>query len=186
MAFWSSHEEREILEIVRLINPTLTRHSNELHEIKQLIRECCAETQRKLDLILKALPKGNMALTFGKPQPDSTTPRSTDLSPTSGSETDIQTIPCTEVETDADGNAVTLNPANVTWAIDDVTIATMTQNSDGSATFQAVKPVPPATNPRTANITCTDTVTGVVGTGTLTVTTAPGGNMVLTFGPATP
>lgn len=101
-----------------------------------------------------------------------------------GTETDTQTIPCTEVETDSDGNPVTLNPANVVWAIDDSTIATLTQNSDGSATFQAVKPVPPATNPRTANVTCTDTATGVVGTDTLTVTTGPGGTMVLAFGTA--
>jgi phospholipase C len=101
-----------------------------------------------------------------------------------GRETDTQTIPCSEVETDAAGNPVTLDPANVVWAIDDPTIATLTQNPDGSATFKAVKPVPPATNPRTANVSCTDTKTGVVGTDTLEVDDSPTqpGKMILTFG----
>ena len=101
-----------------------------------------------------------------------------------GKETDTQTIPCSEMETDGQGNPVTLNPANVQWAIDDPTIATLTQNADGSATFKAVKPVPPAVNPRTANVSCTDTKTGVVGTDTLEVDDSPTqpGKMVLTFG----
>jgi phospholipase C len=101
-----------------------------------------------------------------------------------GKETDTQTIPCSEVETDAAGSPVTLDPANVVWAIDDSTIATLTQNPDGSATFKAVKPVPPATNPRTANVSCTDTKTGVVGTDTLEVDDSPTqpGKMILTFG----
>lgn len=101
-----------------------------------------------------------------------------------GKETDTQTIPCSEVETDAAGNPVTLNPANVKWAIDDPTIAELTQNADGSATFKAVKPVPPAVNPRTANVTCTDTVTNVIGTDTLEVDDSPTqpGKMTLVFG----
>jgi len=105
-----------------------------------------------------------------------------------GKETDSQTIQCTEMETDGAGNPVTLNPANVKWAIDDPTIATLTQNADGSATFTAVKPVPPAVNPRTANVTCTDIVTGVVGTDTLEVDDSPTkpGAMILTFGTPTP
>jgi hypothetical protein len=101
-----------------------------------------------------------------------------------GKETDTQTVPCSEVETDAAGNPVVLNPANVKWAIDDPTIATLTQNSDGSATFKAVKPVAPAVNPRTANVTCTDTVTNVVGADTLEVDDSPTqpGKMTLVFG----
>jgi hypothetical protein len=104
----------------------------------------------------------------------------------SGKETDTQTVACSEVETDGQGNLVTLNPANVVWAIDDATIATLTQNADGSATFKAVKPVAPAVNPRTANVSCTDTVTNVVGKDTLEVDDSPTkpGTMVLTFGTA--
>jgi hypothetical protein len=131
---------------------------------------------------------GKMTLQFGEPfnsdivQAASLQTRE-DLS-MPAKETDVQTIPCSEMETDGLGNPVTLNPANVVWAIDDPTIATLTQNADGSATFKAVKPVPPAVNPRIANVSCTDTVTGVKGTDTLEVdnsATDPG-KMVLTFG----
>jgi len=105
-----------------------------------------------------------------------------------GKETDTQTIPCTEMETDGAGNPVTLDPTSVVWAISDSTVAQLTQNPDGSATFKAVKPVPPAVNPRTATVTCTDTKTGVVGTDTLEVDDSPTqpGKMTLTFGTPTP
>lgn len=133
--------------------------------------------------------RGHMKLQFGQPVDDGALQRSQALATQGGSmspakETDTQTIPCSEIETDAQGNPVTLNPANVLWKIDDPTIATLTQNSDGSATFKAVKPVAPAKNPRTANVSCTDTVTGVVGTDTLEVDDSPTqpGKMVLTFG----
>ena len=105
-----------------------------------------------------------------------------------GRETDTQTVACSEVETDAAGNPVTLDPTSVTWAISDATVATLTQNADGSATFKAVKPVAPAVNPRTANVTCTDSKTGVVGADTLEVDDSPTqpGKMVLTFGTPAP
>lgn len=94
-----------------------------------------------------------------------------------GTETDTQTIPCSAMETDAAGNPVTLNPANVTWAIDNPAIASLTQNADGSATFKAL-------TLGTANVTCTDnSVTPpLVGTDTLTVTAGPGAKLVLNFG----
>lgn len=103
-------------------------------------------------------------------------------------ETDTQTVQCTEMETDAAGNPVTLDPTSVTWSIDDPTIATLTQNPDGSATFKAVKPVPPAVNPRTAKVTCSDTKTGVSAADTLEVDDSPTqpGKMTLTFGAPTP
>jgi hypothetical protein len=103
-----------------------------------------------------------------------------------GKETDVQTIPCSEMETDGAGNPVTIVPANVSWSIDDPTIATLTQNADGSATFKAVKPVAPAVNPRVANVTCTDTVTGAKAVDTLEVDNSASdpGKMVLTFGTA--
>jgi hypothetical protein len=137
--------------------------------------------------IIKLLtpPPGKMDLQWGTPVADNvTTSQIREDTNMPGKETDTQTIPCTEMETDGQGNPVTLIAANVQWAIDDPTIATLTQNSDGSATFKAVKPVPPAVNPRTANVTCTDTVTGVVATDTLEVDDSPTqpGKMVLTFG----
>jgi len=80
-----------------------------------------------------------------------------------GTESDVQTIPCAAIETDAGGNPVTLNPANVLWAVQDSTIATLTQNADGSATFKALKP-------GTTDVTCTDNsqTPPLVGTDTLT------------------
>jgi hypothetical protein len=96
-----------------------------------------------------------------------------------GKETDTQTIPCSALETDAAGNPVDLNPASVTWAIDDPTIATLTQNPDGSATFKALKV-------GTANVSCTDgsVAPPLVGTDTLTVTAGAANKLVLQFGAA--
>lgn len=96
-----------------------------------------------------------------------------------GTESDIQTIPCAAVETDAAGDPVTLNPANVVWAIDNPAIASLTQNPDGSATFKALAV-------GTANVTCTDNseTPPLVGTDTLTVTAGPANKLVLQFGTA--
>ena len=91
------------------------------------------------------------------------------MAPTSGKETDKQTIPCSAIETDADGNPVTLDPKNVVWAIDALpdgsAVATLTQNADGSASFAAVKVGGPV------NISCTDNsqTPPLVGTNTLEV-----------------
>jgi hypothetical protein len=97
-----------------------------------------------------------------------------------GQEQDNQTIPCSAIETDADGNPVTLNPANVTWAIDDPTVAALTQNPDGSASFKALKVGGPT------NISCTDNgvTPPLVGTNTLTVvaSTKTATAMALVFG----
>ena len=153
--------------------------------------------QERQDKVLKQIvdaltpPPGEMMLHWETPE-ISNAPAALnsqmreELQNMSGKETDTQTVACSEVETDGAGNLVTLNPANVVWAIDDSTIATLTQNADGSATFKAVKPVAPAVNPRTANVTCTDTVTSVVGADTLEVDDSPTqpGKMVLTFGTA--
>lgn len=138
-------------------------------------------------LIREALTQhGKIKLQFGSPNSVLPNSQIREENTMPGKETDTQTIPCSEVETDAAGNPVTLVAANVQWSIDDPTIATLTQNADGSATFKAVKPVAPAVNPRTANVTCTDTVTGAVGTDTLEVddsATQPG-KLTLTFGAA--
>jgi hypothetical protein len=67
----------------------------------------------------------------------------------------------------------------VTWAIDDPTVAALTQNADGSATFKALKV-------GTANVSCTDNgvTPPLVGTDTLTVTGGPASTLVLQFGTA--
>ena len=153
------------------------------HEEREILRRI----ERKVDRILEFVtPHPKMTLIWGQPtaQSDSETLHFQGEKIMPGKETDTQTVACTEVETDGQGNPVTLNPANVVWAIDDPTIATLTQNPDGSATFKAVKPVPPAVNPRTANVTCTDTATGVVGKDTLEVDDSPTqpGKMTLVFG----
>lgn len=96
-----------------------------------------------------------------------------------GQETDTQTIPCSALETDAAGQPVTLNPASVTWSIADPTVATLTQNVDGSATFKALKV-------GATTVSCTDTsvTPNLVGTDTLTVTAGPASTLVLQFGTA--
>src|SRR5882724_2490663 len=152
-----------------------------LHEIEKYLRiaseerdvanQALDEFRRIRVAIEKLVSKGKMTLHFGEPTTPGKSKSGEESIMSPGKETDTQTILCTEVETDADGQPVTLDPANVVWEIDDPTIATATQN-DGSApekpagcdTFKAVKPVPPATNPRTAKVKCTDTKTGTIGT----------------------
>jgi hypothetical protein len=76
---------------------------------------------------------------------------------------DTLTISCSEVVVDAHGKPVSLDPANVVWwAIGDHRIAELTQRSDGTATFKALKS-------GTVNFTCTDTKTGEIGSGMLEV-----------------
>jgi hypothetical protein len=158
-------------------------------QFAQTVAELRDELRQIRILIEKEAAPGSMKLSFGQPV-DQITQFRTEFQKENhnmpGKETDTQTVPCSEIETDGAGNPVTLNPANVVWAIDDPTIATLTQNADGSATFKAVKPVAPAVNPRTAHVTCTDTVTNVVGADTLEVDDSPTlpGKMVLTFGAA--
>lgn len=95
-------------------------------------------------------------------------------------ETDVQTIPCTALETDADGNPVVLNPANVSWAIEDPSIAQVTQNTDGTATFKALKVGGPTV------VSCTDNAQTppLVGTNTLEIvaSTKTPTNLALVFG----
>lgn len=96
---------------------------------------------------------------------------------TPGQMNDTQTIQATEIETDAAGQPVTITPGNVAWGIDDPTIAQLTQNADGSATFKALKP-------GTATISCTDNgqTPPVVGTNSLSVTTAGPNTLTISFG----
>lgn len=123
----------------------------------------------ELDLIYQLLQQMSpkvMHIQFKGEQPDMP-----------GTETDIQTIPATAFETDAAGAALTLNPANVTWAIADPTIATLTQNADGSATFKALKV-------GATTVTCTDNLAGITGSDSLTVTTSAATGLAIQFGTA--
>lgn len=92
-----------------------------------------------------------------------------------GQMSDTQTIQATAIETDAAGSPVTIDPANAAWGIDDPSIASLTQNSDGSATFKALKP-------GTATISLTDKGTNAAGTNTLTVTSAGPNQLTISFG----
>jgi hypothetical protein len=94
---------------------------------------------------------------------------------TPGQMSDTQTIQATAIETDAAGNPVTIDPANAAWGIDDSSIASLTQNPDGSATFKALKP-------GTATISLTDKATGAAGTNTLSVTSAGPNTLTISFG----
>jgi hypothetical protein len=151
---------------------------------RDISKESLHELRRIRVAVEKLVPKGHMTLKFGEPTTADVRENNSTEDSMPGKETDTQTIPCSEIETDAAGNPVTLDPTSVVWAIDDPSIATLTQNSDGSATFKAVKPVPPAVNPRTANVSCQDTKTGVTGTDQLEVDDSPTvpGKMILTFG----
>jgi hypothetical protein len=75
---------------------------------------------------------------------------------------ETRTIACSEVESDVHGNPVSLEPANVLWAISDHSVVELTQRSDGTATFTALKP-------GRVNFTCTDKKTGEIGSGMLEV-----------------
>lgn len=150
------------------------------YEIAERLRELVVEKQRENDLLCELLVEvrhiriavvgrpTKMQLQFEGEKPNMP-----------GTETDVQTIPCSALETDADGQPVALNPASVIWAIDNPAIASLTQNADGSATFQAL-------SVGTANVSCTDnSVTPpLVGTDTLTVTAGPANKLVLAFGVA--
>jgi hypothetical protein len=109
--------------------------------------------------------------------------------PLPGKETDKQTIPCSAIETDEDGTAVTLNPANVTWSIaaldDGSALAELTQNAgDGSATFRALKVGGPVVISCVDNSVTLPDGTKLTGTNTLEVvaSTKTASKMALVFG----
>jgi len=89
--------------------------------------------------------------------------------------TDTQSIPATISETDAAGQPVTINPATVTWTVNDPTVVTLTQNADGSATFKAEKV-------GTTGVGVTDSSNGLSAQDTLTVTAGAATALVIAFG----
>jgi hypothetical protein len=98
--------------------------------------------------------------------------KGSNMSPDKGTVTDHLTISASNIETDANGNDVTLteDPSKLAWSIDNTAIASLKQNPDGTVTItgQSVGQ---------ATVSCTDNSRQppLVGTGTVTVTPAPPG-----------
>jgi hypothetical protein len=150
--------------------------------------EILAELEAIRNLLTPKVPTA-MSLKFGQPVP--TTPKgdsTMSTSPVPGVETDVQTIPCSALETDDDGNPVTLNPANVTWSItpgdDGIVVASVSQQPDGSAQFKALAVGGPAVVSCVDNGSKLPDGTFVTGTNTLTVnkSTKTASKMALLFG----
>jgi Pilus formation protein N terminal region len=88
----------------------------------------------------------------------------------------------TVTETDAAGLNFAVVPANLTFAIADPTIATVSSNNDGTATVTAVAP-------GTTTLTATDTVFNLTGSAGISVTQGSTADtptsLTVTLGPAT-
>lgn len=95
-----------------------------------------------------------------------------------GQMTDVQTISATIDEVDAAGQPVNFDPTNVSWTVGDSTVATLTQNADGSATFTAVKP-------GTTPVGVSDKSNGLSAQDTITVTADAATSLVIKFGTPT-
>lgn len=127
----------------------------------------------ELKLIGRALGIGvatYLRINWGKPQP-----------PTKGHTqmpaqmTDTQSIGATISETDAAGQPVTIDPAQVVWTVNDPSIAQLTQNPDGSATFKALAV-------GSTGVGVTDNSNGLSAQDTLTVTAGAATSLVIAFG----
>src|SRR2546430_2761532 len=96
-----------------------------------------------------------------------------------GQMTDSQSIVASIGETDAAGQPVTFDPTKVTWTVGDATIASLTQNPDGSATFKALAV-------GTTPVGVTDSGSGLSAQDTLTVTAGAATTLNIAFAPPTP
>jgi len=126
----------------------------------------------ELKLIGRALGIGvatYLSIHWGKPQP----PQKGTSMP--AQMTDTQSIGATISETDAAGQPVTINPATVAWSVNDPSIASLTQNPDGSATFKALAV-------GTTGVGVTDSSNGLSAQDTLTVTAGAATSLVIAFG----
>ena len=92
-----------------------------------------------------------------------------------GTMTDVQSISAVISETDAAGQPVTFDPSKVTWTVGDPTIAQLTSNPDGSATFKALAV-------GTTQVSAADSSNGLSAQDTLTVTAAAATSLVIKFG----
>lgn len=96
-----------------------------------------------------------------------------------GQMTDVQSLTASIDEVDADQQPVTIDPTKITWTIGDPTVATLTPNPDGSATFKALKV-------GSTPVGAADSSNGLAGQDTLTITSGPATTLVLKFGTPTP
>lgn len=92
-----------------------------------------------------------------------------------GQMTDVQSITATIDELDAQQQPVTFDPTKVTWTIGDPTIATLTQQPDGSASFKALKV-------GVSPVGVSDSSNGLSAQDTLTVTADAATSLVIKFG----
>ena len=132
--------------------------------------ECCCSKELKailasLDAIRKVVCRAvKIEITFKGAKPGMP-----------GQMTDTQSISATISETDAAGQPVTITPSTVTWSVGDATIAALTQNADGSATFKALAV-------GTTSVAVTDSSNGLSAQDTLTVTAGAATSLVIKFG----
>lgn len=143
-------------------------HDKELHVLREILEEI-----KEFRVEIKKLFPSKMEIVFIKGDKMSAAAVTLNLEPTP------QTTNATVVET-VNGQPYTPVPGDLTWSVQDATIASMVQNPDGSATFTAVA----------VGVTmcgCVDKTTGNSGTGTITVAlgTVPG-TLVISFSPANP
>jgi len=127
----------------------------------------------ELKLIGRALGIGvatYLSIHWGKPQPPEK-----GITQMPAQLTDTQSIPASISETDAAGQIVTINPATVTWTVNNPSIVALTQNSDGSATFKALAV-------GTTGVGVTDSSNGLSAQDTLTVTAGAATSLVIAFG----
>src|SRR6266850_2836636 len=89
--------------------------------------------------------------------------------------TDLQSVSASIAETDAAGQPVTFDPANITWTVNDPAIAALTQNPDGSASFKAL-------TVGTTTVGVSDSGSGLSAQDTLTVTASAATALVISFG----
>lgn len=89
--------------------------------------------------------------------------------------TDTQSISASISETDAAGQPVTIDPTQVAWSVGDPSIAELTQNADGSASFKALAV-------GQTQVAVTDKSNGLSAQDVLTVTSGPATSLVIKFG----
>jgi hypothetical protein len=89
--------------------------------------------------------------------------------------TDLQSVSASISETDAAGQPVTFDPANITWSVNNPTIVALTQNPDGSASFKALAV-------GTTTVGVSDSGSGLSAQDTLTVTASAATALVISFG----
>lgn len=139
---------------------------NQLSDATQKVLDSTENIKQQLQQVLKAIGNPNANVMQIQFEGDTTM--------AGGKLSKGQTIAASGIETDAFGKAVTIDPANASWSIDDPSIASFVQNADGSATF-----TPLAAGDTIVRLT--DNSTSAVGTNTLTVSGGPD-VLTLTFG----